>query len=307
MAREPYFRIIALIMTLHPGFVQHLEERFQSFFQAPLRLTGASTVPGGDINQCYRLETSEGAFFMKVNASLFGLDFFEKEARGLLMLANTGAIRVPRPLFDGKFHQQVYLVMEALEKGSPMTGFWDRFGTSIAALHTHHAASFGLEYTNYIGKLHQYNQQHDTWHDFYCNERIMRLVYKARERQMLDSTDVEIAEGICARLKDLVPEERPSLLHGDLWSGNYMVAEDGAPAVFDPAVYYGHRETDLAMARLFGGFDQRFFEAYESASPLQPGAAERIPLFQLYPLLVHLLLFGGAYRRQVEDILRKFA
>lgn len=294
-------------MTLHHGFVQHLEERFQSFFQAPLQVTGSTAVQGGDINQCYRLETSKGDFFIKVNASLFGLDFFEKEARGLILLANTGAIRVPRPLFDGKFHQQVYLVMEALTRGEPMEGFWERFGTSIAALHGHHATQFGLEYPNYIGKLHQYNHQHDSWHDFYSNERIMRLVYKARERQMLDSTDVTMAETICAKLKDLIPEEKPSLLHGDLWSGNYTVAEEGAPAVFDPAVYYGHREMDLAMARLFGGFDQRFFSAYETAAPLQPGAAERVPLLQLYPLLVHLLLFGGSYRTQVEDILKKFS
>jgi fructosamine-3-kinase len=294
-------------MTLHHGFVQHLEERFQSFFQAPLQITGSAAVQGGDINQCYRLETSRGAFFIKVNASIFGLDFFEKEARGLILLANTGAIRVPRPLFDGKFHQQVYLVMEALTKGEPVADFWERFGTSIAALHGHHADRFGLEYPNYIGKLHQYNQQHDSWHDFYSNERIMRLVYKARDRQMLDSTDVAEAEAICAKLKNLIPEEKPSLLHGDLWSGNYTVADDGAPAVFDPAVYYGHREMDLAMARLFGGFDQRFFAAYETAAPLQPGAAERVPLFQLYPLLVHLLLFGGGYRKQVEDVLHKFA
>jgi fructosamine-3-kinase len=294
-------------MTLHHGFVQHLEERFQSFFQAPLHITGSAAVQGGDINQCYRLETSRGAFFIKVNASIFGLDFFEKEARGLILLANTGAIRVPRPLFDGKFHQQVYLVMEALTKGEPVADFWERFGTSIAALHGHHADRFGLEYPNYIGKLHQFNQQHDSWHDFYSNERIMRLVYKAHDRQMLDSTNVTEAEAICAKLKNLIPEEKPSLLHGDLWSGNYTVADDGAPAVFDPAVYYGHREMDLAMARLFGGFDQRFFAAYETAAPLQPGAAERVPLFQLYPLLVHLLLFGGGYRKQVEDVLHKFA
>jgi fructosamine-3-kinase len=294
-------------MTLHPGFVHHLEERFQSFFQAPLRVTGISSVPGGDINQCYRLETDKGPFFIKVNASIFGLDFFEKEARGLILLANTGAIRVPRPLFDGKFHQQVYLVMEDLDKGTPVADFWERFGTSIAAVHTHHAPQFGLEYPNYIGKLHQFNQQHDSWHDFYCNERIMRLAYKARDRQMLDSAAIAMAENICARLKDLIPEEQPSLLHGDLWSGNYTVTADGAPAVFDPAVYYGHREMDLAMARLFGGFDQRFFAAYDAAYPLQPGAAERVPLFQLYPLMVHLLLFGGGYHRQVQEILGQFA
>jgi fructosamine-3-kinase len=294
-------------MDLHQNFVRHIEERFRDFFQAPVSLTDTTPVHGGDINQCFRLGTSRGAFFMKVNASLFGLDFFEKEARGLILLANTGAIRVPRPLFDGKFHQQVYLVMEALDRGTAGEDFWDKFGQGIAALHGNHAERFGLEYPNYIGKMHQDNTWHDTWHDFYTNQRIMRNVYKAKERQLLDMAHVELAETICARLKDLIPEEKPSLLHGDLWSGNYIATADGLPAVFDPAAYYGHRETDLAMALLFGGFDTRFFTAYQEASPLQPGWEERVPLFQLYPLLIHLLLFGGRYRGQVEEILRKFS
>jgi fructosamine-3-kinase len=294
-------------MSLHPNFARHIEERFNEFFQAPLSLTEAIPVYGGDINQCFRLETSRGAFFMKVNASLFGLDFFEKEARGLILLANAGAIRVPRPLFDGKFHQQVYLVMEALEGGTAGPDFWEKFGHSMGALHGNHAERFGLEYPNYIGKIHQENTWHDRWHEFYANQRIMCNVYKAKERQLLNMEDVELAEKFCVKLKDLVPEERPSLLHGDLWNGNYIATADGLPAIFDPAVYYGHRETDLAMARLFGGFDARFFAAYQEAWPLQPGWEERVPIFQLYPLLIHLLLFGGKYRGQVEEILRKFS
>lgn len=294
-------------MNLHPNFVRHLEERFSEFFQAPLTLTDTIPVQGGDINQCFRLETSRGAFFMKVNASLFGLDFFEKEARGLILLANTGAIHVPRPLFDGKFHQQVYLVMEALERGAAGQDFWETFGHSMAALHGHHADRFGLEYPNYIGKMHQDNTWLDQWHNFYANQRIMCNVYKAKERQLLDIAEVEMAENFCSKLQEIIPAEKPSLLHGDLWSGNYIATTDGLPAVFDPAVYFGHRETDIAMARLFGGFDSRFFSAYQEAWPLQPGWEERMPVFQLYPLLIHLLLFGGKYRNLVAETLRKFS
>ena len=294
-------------MNLHPSFISHMEARFSEFFQAPLTLTGAAPVYGGDINQCYRLETSSGPYFMKVNASLFGLDFFEKEARGLILLANTGAIKVPRPLFDGKFHQQVYLVMEALEKGRPKPDFWEEFGTAIAQLHRNTHTHYGLDYPNYIGRLHQVNTPDTSWPLFYEKNRIMPLVYKAKERLLLDLPDVEQAESLCAQFPNLLPHEAPSLLHGDLWSGNYMVSQTGQPAVFDPAAYYGHRELDLAMARLFGGFDTRFFQAYQSAWPLQPGWEERQSLYQLYPLLVHLLLFGGKYRGQVTEILKKFS
>jgi fructosamine-3-kinase len=135
----------------------------------------------------------------------------------------------------------------------------------------------------------------------------MCLVYKAKERQLLDTADVEAAETLCGRLPELVPEEQPALLHGDIWSGNYLVTESGEPAVFDPSVYYGHRETDLAMTRLFGGFDQRFYSSYQESWPLQAGWEQRVPIFQLYPLLVHLLLFGGQYRGQVTEILKKFS
>lgn len=294
-------------MNLHPSFIRHLEMRFADFFQSPLTIHDALPVHGGDINQCYRLETSSGPFFIKVNASLFGLDFFEKEARGLMLLADTGAIRVPRPLFDGKFHQEVYLVMEALSQGTPAPGFWETFGQSMAALHRNSAETYGLDYPNYIGRLHQDNTRQSSWHDFYANQRIMCLVYRAKERQLLDMADVEAAEKICSRLRDLVPAAQPSLLHGDIWSGNYMVTDSGMPAIFDPSVYYGHRETDIAMTRLFGGFDQRFYDSYQESWALQPGWEDRTPLFQLYPLLVHLLLFGGHYRVQVAEILKKFA
>jgi fructosamine-3-kinase len=293
-------------MSLNPQFISHLETRFLEFFQEKTNIMGYIDVPGGDINQCFLLETSRGRFFMKVNASLFGLDFFEKEARGLVILANAGAIRVPRPLFDGKFHQQVYLVMEYIQKGNPSPTFWQDFGSSIALLHKHTEEKFGLPFQNYIGRLHQQNNAHDTWCAFYKNERILFLVEKALKRKLLTPEEVSLAENICDKIGWIIPEEKPSLLHGDLWNGNFFAQENGQPAVFDPAVYYGHREMDLAMAQLFGGFDPVFFEAYNASFPLQPGWKERTDIFQLYPLLVHLLLFGGPYYQQVASVLKKY-
>jgi fructosamine-3-kinase len=294
-------------MSLHPQFINHLEERFIDFFKEQTKITSYLPIQGGDINQCFLLETSRGKYFMKVNASLFGLDFFEKEARGLVILANAGALRVPRPLFDGKFHQQVYLVMEFLEKGNPAPSFWQNFGESMAALHQNTQEQFGLPFQNYIGRLHQTNNTHEKWSEFYKHERIFYLLEKARKRNLLTSEETTLAEKLCEKFDQIIPEEKPALLHGDLWKGNFIAQENGLAAVFDPAVYYGHREMDLAMARLFGGFDTTFFEAYQNTFPIQPGWMERMEIFQLYPLMVHLLLFGGPYHTQVVSILRKFA
>jgi len=294
-------------MSLHPAFLQHLQEKFTSFFGDQTDILNGKAVTGGDINQCFLIETTRGKFFMKVNAALFGLDFFEKEAKGLMTLADTGTLKIPRPLFDGKFQQQIYLVMEYLIPGPPSSGDWELFGKSVAALHGHSSSHFGLDYDNYIGRLHQENKPHRTWHDFYANQRIMVCAYKAGGRQLLSTTEIELAEQFCSKLTGLIPDEKPALLHGDLWNGNFLFLENGAPALVDPAVYYGHREMDLAMAKLFGGFDPGFFEAYDAAFPLEKGWQSRVDIFQLYPLFVHLLLFGGDYYGAVLTILKKYS
>jgi fructosamine-3-kinase len=294
-------------MLFSPNFQSHLTERFSDFFKEPVTVSNGSSVPGGDISQTYLIETTKGNFFVKINAALFGLDFFEKEARGLATLANAGTMKVPRPLFDGKFHQQIYLVMEHLERGLPRDDFWEDFGASLAAMHQHSRDQFGLDYDNYIGKLHQANDSRPTWHEFYSSQRIMPLIYKAERNKVLLPENVHDAEKFCAKLSSLIPEEKPALIHGDLWKGNYMVYKDGKAAIYDPSIYYGHREMDLAIARLFGGFDEKFYLAYEQAYPLQPGHYERVDIFQLYHLLVHLLLFGSHYRSLVCETLKKYA
>jgi fructosamine-3-kinase len=295
------------IMNTREQFIGHLDMRFSDFFGAETKILQEEPVSGGDINQCHLLRTTRGDFFMKTNGSIFGLDFFEKEAQGLVALADAGVIKVPRPLFDGKFHQQVFLVMEFLPGGAPSASFWQDFGNAMAALHRHSRESFGFGHTNYIGRLHQRNEPHASWAEFYAEERILPLTAKALERGLLHAHEAELAEALCSRLGSLIPAERPALLHGDLWKGNFMSISDGSPAIFDPSVYYGHREMDLAMTLLFGGFEREFYETYESAFPLHPGWRERTELFQLYPLLVHLLLFGGHYRADVCRILGKFA
>ena len=291
---------------LHASLLEHLQQRFTDFFSSSTSIHQYKIVQGGDTNRCFMLETNKGSFFIKVNASIFGLDMFEKEARGLIQLADTGVIKVPRPLFDGKFNQQIFLVTEYIEPGQPAPDFWENFGRSLSQLHYNNAQQFGLNSNNYIGKLAQSNRQHNLWPDFYGEERILPLVRKANEKGMLDEENLSAAEIICNKLHNIFPEEQPSLLHGDLWSGNFIAGANGKAAIFDPAIYYGNREMDIAMSLLFGGFDPQFYEAYQHHFPLQPNWRQRVALCQLYPLLVHLLLFGGSYRERVVEILNQY-
>ncbi|HRN55725.1 MAG TPA: fructosamine kinase family protein [Agriterribacter sp.] len=291
---------------LHVSLLEHLQQRFTDFFSSSTSIYQYKAVYGGDINRCFLLETSKGNFFIKVNASIFGLDMFEKEAMGLILLADTGAVKIPRPLFNGKFNQQIFLVIEYIDPGRPAPDFWESFGRSLAQLHYNSAPQFGLHYNNYIGKLTQSNRQHSSWNAFFSAERLFPLVHKAYEKGMLEPGHVAAAEQISGKLHTLFPEEQPSLLHGDLWNGNFIAAANGEAALFDPAVYFGSREMDMAMSLLFGGFDTRFYEAYEHHFPLQPGWRQRVALCQLYPLLVHLLLFGGSYRERVVETLGQY-
>jgi fructosamine-3-kinase len=290
----------------HPRFTAHLEQQLADFFQEQTAIYNYTPVHGGDINQAFMLETGKGKFLVKVNAAMFGPDMFEKEARGLVTLADTGCIKVPRPLFDGKYHQQIFLVMEYIDKGTPAGNFWDDFGKSLACLHHHEGDHYGLGYPNYTGRLVQPNDAHDDWAVFYAQERILNLSDKAAAKGLLDIVHLSAIEKLTAKFADIFPVEKPSLLHGDLWSGNFMVTSGGQAAIYDPAIYYGHREMDIAMTLLFGGFDREFYDAYHYHYPLQSGWKERVELCQLYPLLVHLLLFGGHYRGSVIEIIRKY-
>lgn len=292
---------------LHHSFLLHLQERFKNFFDSEIEIFDHSTVTGGDINQAFKLNTSKGYFLIKVNAAMFGLDLFEKEARGLILLADANAIKVPRPLFDGKFHQQVFLVMEYLEHGEPAENFWAAFGEGLARLHHNTQDHFGLDYDNYIGRLVQHNVIRPSWPEFYAQQRILWMANKAATKQLLNAEEMQLVEAVVNKFDSILPDEKPHLLHGDLWNGNYLSAVDGGVAIFDPAVYYGNREMDLAMTLLFGGFDKAFYESYQHHYPLQPGWQERVELCQLYPLLVHLVLFGGHYHTNVINILKRYA
>jgi fructosamine-3-kinase len=259
---------------------------------------------GGDINQAARVDLADGrAVFVKSNPGApDGL--FEAEASGLAWLAEAKALRVPAVLGTGEPGGPRFLALEYLEPGRPAPDLDQQLGTGLAALHRFGARRFGLEHDNFIGKLPQSNTARDEWSDFYRSERLEPQLERAHAVGLSSSTMRRGFERLFARWPEPCgAPEPPARLHGDLWSGNLFVAQGGAPVLIDPAAYAGSREIDLAMMRLFGGFSARTFAAYSEAFPLSPGHEQRVALYQLYPLLVHVNHFGGAYVGAVERTL----
>jgi fructosamine-3-kinase len=269
----------------------------------------ASAAGGGDINQTFTATLRDGrSVFVKTHpAPPSGM--YVCEARGLAWLGQAEALRVPRVLLacDADELGPACLVLEQIQTGKPAPQFDEALGQGLAALHRAGAERFGLDHANYIALLAQDNAPRASWARFYAECRIAPQVALAQRLGHFDRALARRFEALCDKLESLVgPEEAPSRLHGDLWSGNLLCDAQGMPCLIDPAVYGGHREIDLAMMRLFGGFAERSFAAYDAAFPLAPGHRERVALYQMYPLLVHVNLFGGQYVGQVERLLSRW-
>ena len=268
----------------------------------PADPVAARPVGGGCINQSARIETSAGTFFAKWNATT-GRRFFRVEAEGLEALAASNTVRTPAVVAHGGGGGAArWLLLEWIEPGRPNDDSWRRLGRELAALHRRRAGDadrWGWHSDNFIGSLPQPNGPADDWPDFWARRRILPVARELLARGAVSSRQLGLIERAadCARrlARPASLADGPSLLHGDLWSGNVLFARGGRPVLVDPAVYIGHREVDLAMCRLFGGFPARFYKAYEEAWPLAPGHEDRRSLYQLYPLLVHARLFGGGY------------
>lgn len=268
-------------------------------------LVEATPLSGGSINAAWAVRLADGRrVFVKQNPRA-PADMFAAEARGLAFLQaglSDGQLRVPEIIaVDPRF-----LVLELLELGEPCADFDERLGRGLAALHRSGAelGEFGLDHDNYIGSLPQVNACMASWPSFYRARRLEPMLLRAGaliDAELWARFDVlfERLDALCG------PPELPARLHGDLWSGNLHRDADGVPVLIDPAVYAGHREVDLAMMRLFGGFSARVFAAYEEAWPLADGWQRRVDLYQLYPLLVHVVLFGAGYLRQLDAALRR--
>ena len=294
-----------------------LDAAVTALFGNGLRITGRQPVHGGDINRAYRLSLSDGSgLFMKCNA-VRNLPLFETEARGLAALRGTGAIGVPEPRAAGTDQAQgiSFLLLEYLEPGSRAGQYWEVFGHELAALHRADCSGavsadsglpFGFEADNYIGASPQKNTPAADWISFFRDCRLLPQ-FKMAERyfdagarrqytRLLDHLDAYLTE-----------PEFPSLIHGDLWSGNAVCGPDGKAWILDPAAYVGHFEAELAMTELFGGFPSAFYQAYREVNPIDSGYRDRRDLYNLYHLLNHLNLFGGSYLSSVRQILNRYS
>lgn len=264
-----------------------------------------SPVGGGCINKTSKVVTNAGTFFIKVNAVEM-LDLFLKEEKGLRILEEKSEVRTPKVHGSGAADGKSYLILEWIEPGSPTSNFWIDFGRQLAKQHKQTSLSFGLDYDNHIGRLHQSNHQHHEWDQFFILQRLQPQLTLAEKHGLIDSSILTGFENLFNRLAQLVPKEAPSLLHGDLWSGNFLCGLESTPFFFDPAVHFGHRETEIAFTSLFGGFEPRFYTAYSEEFPLEVGFEDRIEIHNLYPLLVHVNLFGSSYLSGIRSTLAKF-
>ncbi|GAB3671995.1 fructosamine kinase family protein [Salinisphaera aquimarina] len=249
---------------------------------------------GGSINTAYRLEDSTSRYFVKLNRADRG-HMFAAEAAGLRELQQAVGLRVPQPLVCGEIASHAYLVLEYIDLQPLSPAAMTRLGEALADMHGVVATRYGWERDNTIGSSPQPNARHPRWHEFWRENRLAAMLDALAPAHPALAREGDVLLGI---LGDLLAGHRPeaSLVHGDLWGGNVAMDDRGTPVVFDPAVYYGDRETDLAMAELFGGFSPLFFEAYWGAWPMSDGYRHvRRPLYQLYHLLNHARLFGGHY------------
>jgi fructosamine-3-kinase len=261
---------------------------------------------GGDVSQAYRADLADGtSVFVKhqfdAPAGMFGA-----EAHGLAWLAEVTALRIPAVLGVRDEAPQL-LILEWIESGAPAANHDEQLGRGLAALHRAGAPAFGLERDNFVAALPQANAPTADWAAFYVERRLDPLVRRATQLGLIAKDRLTQWRRLFDRMSELCgPPEPPARLHGDLWAGNALVGPNGRPVLIDPAVYGGHREVDLAMMQLFGGFSERVFAAYDEAWPRAEGHRDRVALYQLLPLLVHLVLFGAVYRARLQNALDRY-
>jgi protein-ribulosamine 3-kinase len=263
------------------------------------------SLSGGDINNLYLLKTTTLPLVVKSNSLDAYPNMFEYEKKGLDKLKQTKSIQIVDTINQVNSKNLSFLILNYIKREPETKQLWENFGIQLNKLHQTHSNSFGLDTPNYIGSIPQINNWCPTWSDFYVTQRLEPQLKTAIEKGHLKGL-ANSFEKLYHHLDSLFPKEPPSLIHGDLWNGNYISGENSTPWLIDPAIYFGHREMDIGMTLLFGGFDLSFYEAYNSENSLEKNWEERVPLTQLYPLLVHVNLFGSQYEASVKSILDRF-
>ncbi|MCR4591398.1 MAG: fructosamine kinase family protein [Lachnospiraceae bacterium] len=296
---------------MSPAKYDSLDKVITDHFGNNVLIEGKRGVSGGDINAAYLLTLSDGnKLFLKEN-SVKNADFFRAETEGLKAIRNTGCIRVPETIANGVYGNTAFLLMEYAGAGARKSAFWEDFANALADMHEADASSYtpggkyGFTDDNYIGAGCQKNSVRSEWVLFFRDCRLLPQFERAKP--YLSPDDCRKMDSLLQNLDKFLPEpEHPSLLHGDLWGGNYITGPDGNAWLIDPAVYVGHAEADIAMTELFGGFSAAFYRAYEERGLIQPGYGGRRDLYNLYHMLNHLNLFGGSYLGAVRRIISSY-
>lgn len=281
----------------------------QQLYQAlKLNIQTVEAIHGGCISQAYKISDKTGkTYFVKINTSA-PPELFAKEAHGLNELQLAGAFKIPEVLAVSSH----FIILEFIPSGKPVAHFFEHFGRHLAQLHLYKAMNFGFYEANFIGSSIQENvptnHEKNNWAAFYFNKRILFQLRLAEQRGNATPALVQGIANLENKIENILAgsEERPSLLHGDLWSGNYLTNAGGYASLIDPAVYYGHREADLAMTKLFGGFSPSFYKSYEETYPLPAGYKFREQVYHLYHVLNHFNLFGKTYYNRAIEILKGY-
>lgn len=284
-----------------------MNQKIRSLVEEDLgKINRITPIGGGDISTAYRINTARHDFFVKVNHGRDASRMFEAERAGLELLRNTGAIRTPEVINLGHFEDGAFLILENIQSKSPSGEDLWNFGIQLAHLHQKSFDHYGGDSANFIGSLHQPNERFDDWPDFYMEYRLLPQLNIAADRRFLQREEIPEKGVILESTRHFLSSRHPSLIHGDLWGGNFLIDKEGDPVLIDPAVYYGHHQVDIAMSKLFGGFGREFYNAYYAEMGCPEISQAETDLYQLYYLLVHLNLFGSSYYFPVKKIMDRY-
>lgn len=277
-------------------------------------ITGISTneieiisVGGGSINQTCQIRLGNHSWFCKINSAVNFPRLFEKEKKGLELIGSKAVISVPGVTGCFESGQLQFLLMEWINTGERTKAFWQKFGEQLARMHQVESSQFGWQENNYMGSVVQSNMPESSWNRFFMEQRLQPMVDACYRNKLLRDQHLKQFENLYSKLHQVFDEKQnPVLVHGDLWSGNFICSQDSVPVLIDPAVYFGHPSVDLGMSTLFGGFNTQFYEAYQYQLPFPSNYKEQWEICNLYPLLIHLLLFGSSYLNGIEKTLRYY-
>ncbi len=281
-----------------------LKEQIENTLGAAILNT--SEVSGGDSSQAYKITTKSGHFFCKYHSGVRGFQILKAEKEGLEAIAESETIRTPQIYYLGSINKGGVLILEYIEAKAPTDRDMEHLGRGLADLHKLSSHAFGWHAENFIGSLDQKNGLNSSWPAFYVENRLLPQLALAVHKGLLRKEDVPGKSVLLISIKKHCIPVRPSLIHGDLWGGNYLIDKLGVPVLIDPSVCYADPGIDLAMSALFGGFSATFYKAYSENSPTPMPSKAVIDLYQLYYLLVHLNLFGDSYAPAVRRTLKSY-